>query len=408
MNKNKIILDIAMSLIFGIILISILPAVSALGISPGRTTLEFEAGAEQEITLNVLNNEKKDLSVVIYAEGELAQYVTLETPMLEIGKNEESKSFKYKVKLPSELEKPGLHEGKIIAREIPKQASGQTFIGASVAVVSQLHVNIPYPGKYAEVNLEISEVKIGESAAFVVSVYNRGKLDIVRAKAIIDILGPTNEKIATIQTDEKGIKTAERKELVSAWKPENPGEYKALVTLTYDEQVARTEKVFAIGSLEVEILSAEVKNFNLGGVAKFTVLAENKYNNRIDDLYTQMIITDKKGDLMVDSKSATISLEPLSKGTMFTYWDTEGISTGEYDGKFILSYQGKKSEKLAKTIVDMNSISVDFGGITGQVVAAEGGIRSGSVLMIAIIILIVINVAWFVWFRKKLKKIRGK
>ena len=118
-----------------------------------------------------------------------------------------------------------------------------------------------------------------------------------------------------------------------------------------------------------------------------------------------MIISDEKGDLMVDSKSATISLDPLSKGTMFTYWDTEGISTGEYDGKFILSYQGKKSEKLANTIVEMNSIMVDFGGITGQVVAGGGGIRSGSVLMIAIIILIIINVAWFVWFRKKFKKI---
>ena len=400
--RNKIILNIAMSLIFGVILINI---ASALGISPGRTSLDFEENLEQEITLNVLNNEKKELSVVIYAEGELAQYVTLDAALLDISKDEESKTFKYKVKLPSELEKPGLHEGKIVVREVPKQASGQTFIGATVAVVSQLHVNVPYPGKYAEVNLEVSEVEIGESAAFIVSVYNRGKLDIVRAKAIIDILGPTNEKIATIETDEKGIKSTERKELVSAWKPENPGEFKALVTLTYDEQVARTEKVFAIGSLEVEILNAEVKNFNLGGVAKFSVLAENKYNNKIDDLYTQMIITDDKGDLMVDSKSATISLDALSKGTMFTYWDTEGVKAGEYDGKFILSYQGKKSEKLANTIVDMNSIRVDFGGITGQVVAGGGGIRSGSVLMIAIIILIIINVAWFVWFRKKFKKI---
>ena len=44
--------------------------VNAIGVSPGRTTINFESGLQKDVEFTVFNNEKKDMNVVFYVEGE--------------------------------------------------------------------------------------------------------------------------------------------------------------------------------------------------------------------------------------------------------------------------------------------------------------------------------------------------
>ena len=221
--------------------------VSAIGITPGRTTINFEPGLHQEVPFSIINSEKKDMSVVFTVNGDLAESITLNQAYAEFSSLEDSKSFTYAVDLPQVIAKPGLYEVEIVALEMPKDIKEKgTFVGATVSVVTQLHIYVPYPDKYldAEINVVESEGK----EIFFVPIVNRGKLDIVNAKAIIDIYTSLNEKVATVESNTDSLLSLERKELTAEWEFNvAPGKYLAKVTVVYDNEVVEVEKEFNVG-----------------------------------------------------------------------------------------------------------------------------------------------------------------
>src|SRR3989344_3857673 len=169
----------------GILLIN---GVFALGITPARTTINFAPGLEQDVSFTIVNSEHKDINLVVYAAGELNQSVFISESLLEMKANDEAKEIKYKVELPLEL-KPGLNTAEIVVLEVH---SGVAGIGGVVGVATQLHVLVPYPGKYAEAELNIIS---GEEVTFVIPVFSRGKVDLVSVKVNVDIYNAMGEKI---------------------------------------------------------------------------------------------------------------------------------------------------------------------------------------------------------------------
>jgi len=392
--------------LIGIFIITsfLLPSISAIGISPGSTTINFEPNKEKEIQFKILNNEKKDMKVVFNVEGDLAQYITLHNILVDLKATEESKTSFYTVKLPPELEKPGTNIAKIIALELPPDATEEgNYIGSRVGVISRLEVLVPYPGKYAEVELRISEANPGQPVTFIVKVLNYGTEDITDAQATIDILGPTNEKIAALTTNAKPVKAKQIEELTAQWIPEYPGFYNAALRLRYDEKITNTAKVFYIGNLMIDLLNVEVKNFKLGGVAKFDLLVENKWNDIVKNVYAEIFMRDQQESEVGNFKSVSTNLPPLAQETLVAYWDTENIESGQYDATITINYEdGKKTEKQFKVDVSLENIRLSPLGATAQVINARNTLK-GSLIALLVAVLIIINLAWFIYFKRKLK-----
>ncbi|MCD6590687.1 MAG: hypothetical protein J7K72_01810, partial [Candidatus Aenigmarchaeota archaeon] len=378
--------------------------VSAIGVTPARKTLQFEPGLEQTVTFKILNNEHKDFTAYVYAEGDLKEYVTAEKNIIEFKESDDSKPFTYHIKLPEKIEKPGEHWAKIVVMEMqPKREGEGQVVMATTAVIHQLLVKVPYPGKYAEVQLSIDESEPGEITTFYVKIFNVGDEKIFKAKATVDILGPTNEKIATVESDEISVDSKKRGDLVIPWKADvNPGMYHAVVTVNYDGKIASVEKNFGVGALRIEVLDVKVKNFVLGGIAKFEINVQNKWNQKVSDVYAEMEITNQNGDRVASIKSASVDIDPLQRATLYAYWDTEGVDKGTYDAKLILHYAGKKTEKLLKTYVSIDSIKTEVVGITARVLTARGGGGPGTdILVPAVVILIMINLVWLFYFMRR-------
>ena len=314
------------------------------------------------------------------------------------------KSVKYNIKLPEKYDEPGTHEIKIVAREIPvDKAFEGTFVGASVAVVHIVRINVPYPGKYATVELKLGE-DTGQGADFIVYVNNFGTQKIVSAKGIIDVYGPTNEKLTSLETGLVSVDSGARKAMNVKWDENiNSGKYYAKLTVLYDGNVAEYEKVFNVGIRLVDILDIIVKNFKLGGIAKFNILVENGWPEVISDVYTDLLISEK-GQEIGRFKSAAEDIPALAKEELTAFWDTAGVEEGDYDAKISLYYDDKIVEKDMKTKISFNSIS--FSGFTGAVISDEvGGETSDTKILIGlVVILIIINLIWFVYFKFKKKK----
>ena len=59
------------------ILVLVLQSVYAIGITPGRTTIDFEPNLQKEVSFSVTNAEQKEMSIVFYTKGELKEAVSL-------------------------------------------------------------------------------------------------------------------------------------------------------------------------------------------------------------------------------------------------------------------------------------------------------------------------------------------
>ena len=403
-NINKSIKFILLLLSFLAIIVLQINPISSIGITPGRATINFEPGLSQEISFSVVNTEHKEMSVVFFVQGVLNGSVTLKQTYAKFSASEESKSFSYSINLPQKFDKPGVYSADIVVLEMPKDLESQgTFVGATVSVATQAYVYVPYPNKYLEGEINVVPDDSGK-IMFLMPIVNRGKLDIVNAKAVIDVYTALNEKVASLETESQPLASLERKELVAEWKPNvNPGKYLAVVNIIYDNEIVSLSKEFNVGESLVEINDLYVKDFSLGEIAKFNALVENKWGNEIKDSFLNILVYNGEGEIMADFKSPNYDLKPLSKTEMVAYWDTGGVQQGTYGGKLMLKYGDKSAERNIQLKISESNIEIS--GITGKVlVKGKSSSSVNSLLVILIVVLIVANIIWFFVVRKYIKK----
>lgn len=386
------------------LVILIIPSISALGITPGRTTIDYELGLETAVSFSVLNSEYKQMRVEFNVQGELADFINLSVEKAEFTTLDYSKDFSYKVKFPDSLKnEPGLHTAEIVALEVPNEGGEGTHIGATVAVVSQLYVYVPCPGKCIEADFNVLETKEG-AVPLIVSVINRGKLKIDEVKATVEIYSTDGKKVATVETNKNSLDSGKRTELSGSWAGGEQGDYKAKVKVSYDKEVSEFEKQFSVGEQMLGIDRVWVSDFKLGGIAKFRILVENRWNEELKDIFANLIIYDK-GYEMANVKSASENLPVSEQKELVAYWDTAGVQEGEYDGKLMIKYGKKSTDKNLLLKVSENSL--DISGV-GYAVSPKGGkgLSITTIIIAFVIILIVVNLAWFVFFKRagKFKK----
>ena len=70
--NNKILVFLILSLA---LLVVFAGNVSSLGLTPGRTTVDYEPGVVKDIGFEILNSAGDDLSLEVFARGELADFI---------------------------------------------------------------------------------------------------------------------------------------------------------------------------------------------------------------------------------------------------------------------------------------------------------------------------------------------
>jgi hypothetical protein len=111
-----------------------------------------------------------------------------------------------------------------------------------------------------------------------------------------------------------------------------------------------------------------------------------------------------EGDPVSDIKTASVDLLPQTSQQITAYWETAGLDEGKYSIRLQLHFMGKTIEKHLETILSMNEMKTYFVSATGQVISAEKENNRNTILSVAIIILIIMNISWFIYFKKRMKK----
>jgi hypothetical protein len=400
------------AILLALLAIAAIPFADALGVGPSRQQISFSPGAEIEAELYIINDKNEDFRAAVYAQGDLSNYITIEQPLVEVSAKDYMTPVKYRLKMPNTPPTPGPHKIELVVRQFPKGSDAEegTMITANLALISQIILKVPYPGKYAEGKLFISGTQDPTNpATFVVMLYNFGSEEITDAHARFEIQGPLLGKIAEFNTQSAGIKSKEEAKLEAQWQPSvNKGTYKAVVTVYYDDRQMTLSQNFDIGNFVIDISDIRVEKFTLGDVAKFDIYLANNWNTQMAGVYVEMTVEDSTGKKMTEFKTAAIDIEPSQAGKLEAYWYTQNVMPGTYKVKLLVHYAEKVAQKEYDFVVDTNSITRI--GAVGKAVVTEAEKKEITtqgllivLIMVVIVLLLIMNLVWFYFLARKIK-----
>lgn len=401
---------IRLALLF--LLLTVLSASQAysLGVAPSRQTYMFVPGETLSGEITIINNEGNDFRAGIYADGDLADGVELSENLVDIPATQQTIKIPYKIHLSEKAPLPGDHEIQIVIRQFPRQTEPGTVVAAQLAVIAQVIIKVPYPGKYAEGKLFISDAEKGDvPVTFTVMVLNFGTDNIAEAQAKIGIFGPTWEPIAETQTQMISVAAKQEARLDAIWEPNvSKGSYVAVATVIYDNKVFKIEKPFELGTFAIDINDISVKKFTLGDVAKFDISLYNSWNNKIDGVYVEMIVEDKTGKKMTEFKTTTVDIPAQEQKSVEAYWYTDGVAPDIYKVRVIVHYSGKMTEKDYDFQVETDrivKIGTEGYATLSSAQKKDVGMQSFVIVLIVIVLTVLIgmNIVWYYVFTRKFK-----
>lgn len=355
-------------LLFVLILSSL--SVSAIRISPDSIRIEFEPNFEQTYTFATGQAENVGVNI----EGPLAEYVSLEENNIA-----KDGTFLIKVSLPEDIDPPGKH---LVFVGLTEAGKGGGTVSARAAIRTPIDIRVPYIGIYAQSSFNAVDVKINETAEFIVTMANLGKLNITDAKSIIDIMNGKGEKVDTIESQENFIITKSTGNIISVFDPSKhvAGNYKAIAHLSYEGQNKDLEDTFRIGSLNIEIVNF-TKNFIKKDIVNFDLEVESGWNSQISNIFAEIKIFNNSKELS-SFKTVSFDLEPWERKEVSTFWETHGMGEGAYDAEITLFYQGSQSKSNGKVYLRIPKEKMNF---------VDKYVTTTNLLIFAVVLLILIN-----------------
>jgi len=331
--------EISVLLIISVFLLN-LQLVLSLGISPAIQRVDFLPGLELEYSFNIYANPEQIIEV--YSEGEFSDLVRFDKTELNGGGR-----FSVKIKLPQEIEIPGKHVLLIGARE--KADSEDGTIGTSVIVRAPIVIQVPYPGKYAEISLSTNNANIGEPVKFEVTVASMGK-EPISATTKIEIYSE-KKKIETLDLGTKLIENQKSDKFIKILNTDNynQGDYNATAIVDYQAAIAETNKVFRIGQLFVNMTNY-TREIIKEGIKPFEIHIESLWNNPIENIYGEVHVL-KDNTSITNFLTPSVSLLGWEKKTLNGYVDTDILEPGEYDLDIKIIYEGKEAMNKGKLTI---------------------------------------------------------
>jgi hypothetical protein len=290
-----------------LLLILMSGVVLGLGIGPVKTNLIYVPDGSETVELKIINNEHRNMKLAVYAKGELEKSISFSQQIITVTEDQEYIPLSYTIRYPDGL-KPGKRTASIYVLELPDEFSNvdQTMISATTGVVSQLEVQVPYPGKYAEARLLVEATD--KDIIFKIPVYNFGQEDILNASATIGIYGPTYELIAEIKTNSLSIASESEGRLLAVWEPDvNPGAYFAIATVDYDGRKIRLEETFSVSNLMLSIKEINIREFNIGEIAVLDITVSSAWGSQIKDVFGNIEIS-RKGAHVASIKTPSVDV----------------------------------------------------------------------------------------------------
>lgn len=315
----------------------VISGVSAMaGVRPSSYTVDFQPNLKNTFTFQFLSDDSSTFDT--YVEGDLAQYVTISTSHLPPGAG----TVEAKLNLPSRIDVPGVHKIFIGAKEVLPAEQG---VGLAANTRGVIFVNVPYPGRYAEISLSVDDANVGEDTKLVLAVTSKGE-EPIDTDSRIDIYSNDSGFIETIPLGHNEIQPEESISLehTLATKSYKPGDYRAVAHVLYNGNDATQEVGFRLGELSIEIANyTSIVRKNI--INRFLITAKSHWNNNIDNVYADVHVLDQN----IEFKTPSVSIARWDQADLEGFLDTTTLSnSSSFVVQMDVHYNDKVTTKKAR------------------------------------------------------------
>ncbi|MDD4082349.1 MAG: hypothetical protein PHD05_03080 [Sphaerochaetaceae bacterium] len=381
----------------------------SLSVGPGRVEYLYKPGLEGEFNLTITENTGRPVDLVVYAEGSLAEYITISTPNFHLNANE-VKVISYSFKLPDDLNSFGRNENLIIVKTTIPPKERTSTISAAVAIAHQFWVHVPFPKVFIEPRLKVENVtlesvKSGDPIFLDVTLINLGSED---APSKIDFLikNSKGEVIYRFEPREKLVKKGEQEIVQYDWYVENPsqaeaGIYTAVANVDFSgDKPTSASGEFKIGVATVLPKSVKVNEFELGQIAKIEVMLESIWSSPIPGAYAKIFLLNESKEVIRNpSPSASVTVSAWDEMPVEIFLDTSGLDKKVYDMNVVIYFSNRETSKIFK--FDATGSKVDESKSTGA-----NTISMDMFLMILggfVVVVIIVFIILFLFLSKRMK-----
>lgn len=334
---------------------SFLHGVSAVGIGDYTGGLnyliDFQSGFKKTFSYFLAPNAPTAMDYEATAEGDLAQYFTFSDNLFKDVLPGQIRRFSATLNLPEEKPSPGLHENHICVAEAQNRGGGGVTVRTKACSI--IIIRVLYKEKYLQIeDFSVPNVDVGDILNANIVIKSWTEKDIASVKAVIEMYAAAAKdlkKIAELQTEEKPLASNEKSVLHASidTKGFEPGGYKAVATVYYDENTANASTNFNVGILAVKIVNY-TKEVLRNKINKFGVEVESRWNSPIENVYADITI---ENDTLT---TPAIKLQPWETAALTAYWDTANKKAKYYDGRITLYFAGNSTEQNIRVKVLVN------------------------------------------------------
>ncbi len=355
-------------------------SVLALGVSPGSITMNFQPNFEQEFEFYVINSfDDLEFPIGVYIEGNLDEYIDFEPGNFTLPPGGQEK-FTFTLKLPSKMDRPGNHTSNIFAMQSSVVGQGGSgSVGALVAIKVPVMVKVPYEGPYLDAVFHAGDKAVGEIVSFAVLMRSLGTDPVDNYRGTITIFDYNGDEVDEVLFD-GSLGLNEERELSVGWDSTgySAGFYTAHLEIKYDGESYEADTEFRLGAFFIDILDYQ-KSIKSNEINEYFSTILSTWNAPIQNVYTQIEFNHE--GLNKVFKSESFELGAWENKTVKMYIDTEGIDNGKYPATFSVFYGEESNEIEFDLNVTWLSEFVRF--------------------IVYSSIVIVLILAWFVFFKKR-------
>ncbi len=345
-KTNRIVLLITA---FVFIILTVQQAYS-LGISPSEQIFEYIPGKTEKSSITIQNTLGFEINVELTTSDTLGNSVTFpEGNMVKV-----PAASKVSVPITLTLPEEDTVYGKVCAivwaKRLPKSSSG---ISATERVGAKFCTEIPYPGKYLELQVSPRSINVGTPSTTVLLTYtSKGKEIINSIKSTVYLLNKNGSIIRQYPVNEvKDLFTGAQETVTVNIETGDliGGDYIIKAVTRYDEKTITKNATLVVGYPDIDI-NSYTKNIAVNFADEFSINLKNKYLDDFKVVYAEIIIYTPDGKELTYS-TAPITLNAGSSGSLKTVVPTKNLDVGEYPVKIILHFDGKTKEVDGEILV---------------------------------------------------------
>ncbi len=336
--KKEFLFDVRMIFVSFFLMVFVLflsaNAMAAIGVSPPKYDVDFIPNSKTVVTFNFFGDD--GIPMKISAQGELAKYVEISDDKLKgPGK------VNILLKMPDSISTPGNNQILILAEQYSEEGQGFGILGGMRAVIN---IKVPYPGKYASIELNAADANAGQPVPYTFKVYSLGEERVI-ITSYLEIYDYENSKIDKINFGSHIVESNEMRDFsgeinTSKYKP---GFYKIKAVVDYDDKTAAAETKFRLGELFVNI-NNYTSIFKRDIINRFDIEVESFWNDPINNTFASVDIINHSTNLL----TPTITLGRFQKTILTGYLDTKDIPEDKFYANITVYYGGKSNEKFVE------------------------------------------------------------